>query len=115
VVFNSGLDAGVPLTSMLAILGGALCWAEALIVVKAFPPVHPAAMNSVAMAAGTIVLLALTAIFDEAYTLPESASTWGAQAYLVIAGSIGVFLLYVSLSAAGPRAQPRISWSSFPS
>jgi drug/metabolite transporter (DMT)-like permease len=95
VVFNSGLDRDVPLTSMLAILAGAVGWAEALIVVKGFPRVHPAAMNTVAMAAGLVVLLALTVIFEEAYTLPESASTWGAQAYLVIAGSVGVFWLYV--------------------
>ena len=95
VVFSSGLDAGVPLTSMLAILAGAFCWAEALIVVKGFPPVHPAAMNTVAMAVGTVVLLALAAISGETYVLPESASTLGAQAYLVIAGSIGVFWLYV--------------------
>jgi drug/metabolite transporter (DMT)-like permease len=95
VVFSSGLDAGVPLTSMLAILAGALCWAEALIVVKAFPPVQPAAMNTVAMAVGTVVLLALASIFDDAYVLPQTASTWGAQAYLVLAGSIGVFWLYV--------------------
>jgi drug/metabolite transporter (DMT)-like permease len=32
VVFNSGLETGVPLRSMLAILAGAVCWAEALIV-----------------------------------------------------------------------------------
>ena len=95
VVFNSGLDAGVPLTSMLAILAGALCWAEALIVVKGFPPVQPTAMNAVAMAVGAVVLLALASIFDEAHILPESAATWGAQAYLVIAGSVGVFWLYV--------------------
>ncbi len=52
-------------------------------------------MNMVAMAVGTVFLVALAAVFDEAYVLPESASTWGAQAYLVIAGSIGVFWLYV--------------------
>lgn len=95
VVFSSGVDAGVPLTSMLAILLGAACWAEALIVVKGFPPVHPAAMNAIGMAVGTVVLLALTLIFDEAYVIPEASSTWGAQVYLVIAGSIGVFWLYV--------------------
>lgn len=95
VVFSSGVDAGVPLASMVAILLGAVCWAEALIVVKDFPPVHPAAMNAIAMGIGTVVLLSLTLIFDEAQALPEAGSTWGAQAYLVIAGSIGVFWLYV--------------------
>jgi drug/metabolite transporter (DMT)-like permease len=95
VVFSSGLDSGVPVTSMLAILAGALCWAEGLVVVKAFPPVQPAAMNTVAMAVGTVVLLGWSAIDGEAVALPESASAWGAQAYLVIAGSIGAFWLYV--------------------
>jgi drug/metabolite transporter (DMT)-like permease len=95
VVFGSGLGEDVPLGSMLAILAGAVCWAEALIVVKGFPRVHPAALNTVAMGVGAVVLLALTAIFDEAYALPSSASTWAAQTYLVVAGSVGVFWLYV--------------------
>lgn len=80
---------------MLAILAGALCWAEALVVVKAFPPAHAAATNAVAMAAGGVVLLVLAAIAGESYAIPESAKAWGAQAYLVVAGSLGVFWLYV--------------------
>jgi drug/metabolite transporter (DMT)-like permease len=95
VVFNSGVDTGVPLTSMLAFLAGGVCWAEALIVVKGSPPVHPAALNAIGMGMGAAILLALTVFFHEAYAIPESGSTWRAQAYLVIAGSIGVFWLYV--------------------
>jgi drug/metabolite transporter (DMT)-like permease len=95
VVFASGVSAGVPLGSMLTIVAGAVCWAEALVVVKGFPAVHPAAMNTVGMTVGTLVLLALTLIFDEAYAIPDQGSTWGAQAYLVIGGSVGVFWLYV--------------------
>ena len=44
---------------------------------------------------GAVVLLALAAMFGEAFALPESAAPWGAQAYLVIAGSLGAFWLYV--------------------
>jgi drug/metabolite transporter (DMT)-like permease len=95
VVFSSGADAGVPLTSMLAILLGAGCFAEALIVVKSFPPVHPAAINAVGMGVGAVALLALALTFGEGVVIPERGSTWIAQAYLVIAGSIGVFSLYV--------------------
>ena len=61
----------------------------------AFPPVQPAATNAVAMLVGAAFLLALAAASGEAYALPESASAWGAQAYLVVAGSIGAFWLYV--------------------
>jgi drug/metabolite transporter (DMT)-like permease len=95
VVFGSGLDADVPLSSMLAIVAGGLCWAEAPLVVKAFPALHPAATNAVAMAVGAAVLLVLAWGAGEQLALPESASTWGAQAYLVLAGSLGVFWLYV--------------------
>ena len=95
VVFSSGIDAGVPPTSMVVILIGAVCWAEALIVVKGFPPVHPAAMNAIGMGIGAVVLLVLTLIFEEPHVLPRAGSTWTAQAYLVTAGSIGVFWLYV--------------------
>lgn len=95
MIFSTGAGAGVPLASMLAIISGAACWAEALVVVKAFPPVHPAAMNAVGMGVGAVLLLVLTVIFDEEYVIPETASTWLAQSYLVIAGSVGVFWLYV--------------------
>jgi drug/metabolite transporter (DMT)-like permease len=95
VVFGSGADTGVPVSSMLAIVAGAVCWAEALVVVKGYPPVDPAVMNTVGMAVGAVVLLALSVAFDESFALPVSTSTWAAQLYLVVAGSVGVFWLYV--------------------
>jgi drug/metabolite transporter (DMT)-like permease len=95
VVFSSGADTGVPVTSMLAILAGALCWAEALVVVKGFGSIHPVALNAVGMTVGALVLLTLSALFGEAFARPESSTTLAAQAYLVIAGSVVVFWLYV--------------------
>lgn len=95
IISSGALDEGLPLTSVVAILAGAVCWAEALVVVKGFPAVHPAAMNAIAMGVGTAVLLALSVIFGESRVIPEEGSTWAAQAYLVLAGSVGVFWLYV--------------------
>ncbi len=37
---------------MLALLGGVLCFAEAAVIVRWFPRVHPVTMNAVGMAAG---------------------------------------------------------------
>jgi drug/metabolite transporter (DMT)-like permease len=82
---------------MIAILAGAACWAEALVMVKRFPPVHPAAMNAIAMGCGAMVLLGLALLFGEHVVVPEQARTWEAQAYLVIVGSVGVFWLYLSV------------------
>ena len=95
VVVLSGLDLDVPLGSLLAIVAGALCWAEAAIVVKAYPRPHPLAMNAVGMGIGTLILLLLTAIFRSDYVLPEDATTWRAILYLVVLGSVAVFVLYL--------------------
>ncbi|MGH2793662.1 MAG: DMT family transporter [Actinomycetota bacterium] len=95
VVVLSGLDLDVPLGSLLAIVAGALCWAEAAIVVKAYPRPHPLAMNAVGMGIGTVILLLLTVIFGSDYVMPENATTWKAIVYLVVLGSVVVFVLYL--------------------
>lgn len=95
VVFSAGQDTGVPMGSMLAIVAGSVCWAEALVVVRRFPPIHPVVMNAIAMGVGGIGLLAASFLLGESFGIPQAASTWVAQAYLVVAGSIAVFWLYV--------------------
>jgi len=95
VVFHSGHDVGVPFSSMLMIFLGSVCWAEALVVVKACPRVHPVTLNAVAMAVGGAALLVVSVLSGEERGIPEAADTWLAQAYLVIPGSVGVFWLYV--------------------
>jgi len=95
VVFHSGLDVGVPFSSMLVIFLGSMCWAEALVVVKAFPRVHPVSLNAVAMAVGGVALLVVSVLSGERWVIPEGADAWLAQAYLVLPGSVGVFWLYV--------------------
>lgn len=94
IVFSSGDAAGVPVTSMVSVLLCAVCWAQALVVVKGFPRVHPAALNAIGMAVGVAVLLPLTLLTGESVATPDAARTWAAQLYL-ITGSIGVFWLLV--------------------
>ena len=95
VIFNEGLDAGVPLTSLAAFLVAAACFAETNIVVKAFPRVHPAPMNAIGLATGAAILLVLSVSVGEAHVVPDLARTWFAQVYLVVLGSVAVFTLYV--------------------
>ncbi|HEX9711860.1 MAG TPA: DMT family transporter [Actinomycetota bacterium] len=97
LVFRAGLDEGTPVAPLLAILAASLCAAEGAIVVKGFPPVHPAARNAIAMGVGSIILLALMPLFDESYAIPTAGSTWVAQTYLVSFGTVGVFGLYLFL------------------
>ena len=84
---------GVSLAALMALLGSAICFAQAGIVVKKFPPVHPVAENALAMAIGGGVLLVLSLIVGEPRTLPTETSTWLSVIYLVLLGSVALFLL----------------------
>lgn len=95
VVFSAGLDDGIPGASLLAILAAAICAAEGAVVVKKFPPVHPAMRNAIGMGAGTVILFVLMPVFGESFSMPHTASTWVAQTYLVTFGSVAVFGLYL--------------------
>ena len=95
VVFSAGVDRGVPVSSLLAILAASVCAAEGAVVVKGFPPVHAATRNAIGMAVGAMMLLVLMPLFAESFGLPVEDSTWLAQAYLILFGSIAVFGLYL--------------------
>ena len=95
VISYSPLQQNVPLLSVLAVVGGAICFAQALVLVRRFPPVHPVTMNAIGMTTGAAVLLAAALVSDEPIVLPHRAETWAAMAYLVVIGSVVVFLLYL--------------------
>lgn len=75
-------------------LGAALLLAEAGLVAK-MTTAHPIAMNAVGMLAGTVLLMPLSLITGEEWRLPEQPVTWAAAAYLVVAGSVAVFWLFI--------------------
>ena len=95
VMSRGPLQEDVPLRSLLALLGGAVCFALALVLVRQFPRVHPVTMNAVGMTTAAAVLLAGSVALNEERVLPQRAETWAALAYLAIVGSVVVFLLYV--------------------
>lgn len=85
----------VPMLSLLAAIGASLCFAQAAVLVRGFPPVHPVTMNAVGMAVGAVLLLVGSSIAGERWELPQLAATWLSIAYVVPVGSILVFVLYV--------------------
>jgi drug/metabolite transporter (DMT)-like permease len=89
------LQESVPLLSLLAVIGSAVCFAEAAVLVRRYPRVHPVTMNAVGMTAGAAFLLAWSLLIREPHPLPERAATWFALSYLVIVGSVLVFVLYL--------------------
>lgn len=95
VMFVGPVTASIPVLSMLAILAGAACAAEATVLIKLFPRTHPIATNAVGMSVGATLLLALSLGFGEAWRLPTLASAQIAVGYLVIFGSFVLFVVYV--------------------
>ena len=95
VISNATLGDGVPAASLLAVLGAAFCFAQAAVLVRRYPPVHPVTMNAVGMATGAVLLIAGALVAGETLALPEQRETWLALGYLVPVGSVLVFVLYI--------------------
>ena len=94
VISGVGGDS-VPLLSLLALLGAVLCLAEATVLVRHFPSVHPVTANAVGMAVGAAILVVLSLLLGESIVLPERGATSLALAYMVVLGSGPVFVLYL--------------------
>jgi drug/metabolite transporter (DMT)-like permease len=95
--FADQLASGVPPIALAAVLAGALSLAESTIVVKRFPRSDPAVTNAVGLGVGALIVLALSAIVGERWIVPLRSDTQLAIAYLVIFGSVLLFMgfLYV--------------------
>lgn len=89
------LRADVPPVALGAALGSAVCFAQAAIVVRRFPPVHPVVLNAIGMAVAALILVGGAAVARESIALPDRGATWAALGYLVIVGSAVVFVLYL--------------------
>jgi drug/metabolite transporter (DMT)-like permease len=96
-LFYDRIQADIPILSLLAIVVGAAFLAESGVVVKLTPGAHPVASNAVAMLGGGLMLLALSAVVGDAWTLPTQSDTWAAMIFLILFGSVAVFGLFVFL------------------
>ncbi len=85
----------LPLLHLVAAVGAAAAAAESAVVVKGFPRAHPVTTNAVGMTAGALLLWAGSALASEQWTVPHLARSWAALGWLVIAGSVGLFYLFV--------------------
>jgi drug/metabolite transporter (DMT)-like permease len=80
---------------LVAALVAPVAVAEATVVAKRFPRTDPIATNAVGMAVGAALLASASVAGGEAWTMPHDAGTWAATAWLVIAGSFGMFWLFL--------------------
>jgi drug/metabolite transporter (DMT)-like permease len=95
VIFGERLRADTPLAPLLAVVVGAGCMAAGNVIVKRVPGCHPLANNAVAMSVGAAVLVVASLLAGERPGLPADPRTWAAISYVSLAGSAGVFTLFV--------------------
>ena len=75
--------ASLPIGPLIAILLSVLCFAQALIVVRRMPPVHPIALNAMGMVFGAVLLFVMSSLLGEPKALPDRNETWMALVYVV--------------------------------
>ncbi len=91
------LGSTVPLASVLSLLAGSVCVAEATAYFKLLPKVHPIATNAIAVTTGALMLTAVSLIAGEQWVWPLNPEAAPAYLYLVLVGTVALFymVLYV--------------------
>jgi drug/metabolite transporter (DMT)-like permease len=95
VLSVESLGGDVPLGYVLAALAAPVVIAQSAIVAKRFPQTDPVATNAVGMVVGGVLLAVASVAAGEAWTVPQAGKTWVAAAWLVAAGSVGLFWLFL--------------------
>jgi drug/metabolite transporter (DMT)-like permease len=95
IIFNTRVQASLPILPVLAVIGAAACYAEAIVIIKNFPQSHPITTNAIALTTGSLLLFVFSALWKESPTMPNLASTWESLVYLIIFGTLATFVLTV--------------------
>lgn len=80
---------------LIAAMLGVVAIAGSSVVIKDFPKAHPVTTNAVGMAAGTAFLIVTSVAFQEQWAFPRERRTWLALSWLVVLGSVALFLLFL--------------------
>lgn len=83
----------IPLDGLVAILAASFTIGQSVILGKHVSANHPVITNAVGMSIGAPLLLVFSAIVGESWVLPSQAETIAAVSYLVLLGSVGLFIL----------------------
>ena len=97
IVLAEQVRLDVPLWACAAVLAGSACLAQSGLVVKRFPPGDPVAASAVGMSFGGALILLLAVITGETLQLPSRPDTWLGFVYLVLPGSVILFVLALYL------------------
>ena len=93
LVMTTGASLSLPAGGLVAILLASLTVSQSVILGKRVSAFHPVMTNAVGMSIGAALLLGLSAFTGESWLIPDSPETIAVVAYLVLLGSVGLFIL----------------------
>lgn len=89
------LEADLEPSYVIAAVVAVLSIAESGVVVKGFPRAHPMSTNAFGMTVGAVFLAVASLLFGAEWAIPHEARTWASLAWLVVAGSVALFWLFL--------------------
>ena len=95
LVFNEQLTLAIPPTALLALIGAVFAVAETSVVLKHYPRANPYATNAVGMLVGSAMLIVLSLLAQEKWAFPSMPPTIVAVSYLIVPGSVLLFVFYL--------------------
>ena len=72
------------------------------------------AANALALTVGAIVLVIISLIASEAWSLPATRTAWTVYAYLVLGGSVTLFYLYLNVLQRWTASATSYSYLLYP-
>jgi drug/metabolite transporter (DMT)-like permease len=97
IIFAGEIRLDVPLAGLVAVFLAATAAALSTVILKQHPQPSALAVNAAGAVAGAIVCAVVSVVLGEDHTLPSSFAAWWPIAYLVVAGSLGAYVLYAWL------------------
>lgn len=91
---GGGIGDARPIHFVAALLGAAAA-AESTVVAKGIPRADPITTNVTGMAVGAGLLWIASFAAGESWALPETGRTWAVLGYLVVLGSVALFILFL--------------------
>lgn len=88
-------SADLSLPHVAAVLLASVFIAEGGVVIKRFPANPPIMTNAIGMTVGGLILVVVSRLAGERWTIPTQPATWIAFLYLVFVVSVAAFLLYM--------------------
>ena len=97
ILIGLGAEIGstFPLLPLLALIAGVAVTSEGTVLYKSYPSSEPLAVNAIALSVGAAILLIISLIAGETWSLPAAQTTWIAYGYLVLGGSVVMFYLFL--------------------